>query len=188
MTEFNYPLWLNQAFLEVLKKSLKVASEYESLEDNSLYISFKVNYDGVQLSRSMRERFPEEIMIVIQNEYWNLQVNEENFSIDLSFNGVLETVIVPYKAIISFSDPEYKVGYEFIGEEFLTSSADDQSHKDKLADQQKQNENENDNTPNMYDEDEISKTLTDILAKKSPFEKDPAKPKKKAKIVTLNKK
>ena len=115
----NYLKIVDESMREIAHKTLKVV-ESDGLQDNhQLYISFLTKYPGVHLSDRMRARYPEEITIVLQYQYTNLIVEEEKFTVTLSFDGVPETVIVPYKSMISFADPSVKFSIQFT--EFLNN-------------------------------------------------------------------
>ena len=67
----------------------------------------------MRLSKRMNERYPEEMTIVIQHTFWNLDVGDNAFEIDLSFDDIRERLRVPYAAIKGFFDPSVKFGLQF---------------------------------------------------------------------------
>ena len=69
------------------------------------YITFKTHAPGVSVPNSLRERFPDEMTIVLQNKFWDLRVEEELFSVGLSFNQIPAELVIPYAAITQFVDP-----------------------------------------------------------------------------------
>jgi hypothetical protein len=69
------------------------------------YITFKTHAAGVDIPQRLIERFPDEMTIVLQNRYWELLVDDEKFSVGLSFNQVPSKLIIPYSAITGFHDP-----------------------------------------------------------------------------------
>lgn len=77
-------------------------------------ISFSTAHKGVVISDKVKQQNPDKISIVLQYQFDNLVVDEEYFQVNLSFNGVAETVRIPFKAILSFSDPS--VNFEIIFE------------------------------------------------------------------------
>lgn len=77
------------------------------------YITFRTDYPGVTLSKAMRARYPEEITIVLQHQYWDLVVTEDWFEVTLSFNRVSERLHVPFVAVTAFADPSVKFGLQF---------------------------------------------------------------------------
>ncbi|MBX9786360.1 MAG: hypothetical protein K2Y08_03370, partial [Alphaproteobacteria bacterium] len=72
-----------------------------------------------QLADYLRERHPEEMTIVIQHQYWGLEVNDQGFYITLSFSDSQEKIYVPFHALISFMDPYAKFGLQFTPPPFV---------------------------------------------------------------------
>lgn len=77
------------------------------------YITFKTHAPGVSIPTALRERFPDEMTIVLQNKFWNLNVREDGFAVGLSFNQVPAELDIPYAAITQFVDPAVDFGLQF---------------------------------------------------------------------------
>jgi hypothetical protein len=77
------------------------------------YITFKTGARGVVVPPELRERFPDEMTIVLQNKFWDLSVGDEGFSVGLSFNQIPTMLTVPYSAITQFVDPAVDFGLQF---------------------------------------------------------------------------
>ena len=77
------------------------------------YITFKTHAPGVTIPDRLRERFPDEMTIVLQNKFWNLTVREDGFAVGLSFNQVPAELDIPYAAITQFVDPAVDFGLQF---------------------------------------------------------------------------
>ena len=77
------------------------------------YITFKTGAPGVDIPKSLRERFPDEMTIVLQNKFWDLVVGEQGFSVGLSFNQIPSKLVVPFAAITAFVDPAVDFGLQF---------------------------------------------------------------------------
>jgi hypothetical protein len=73
--------------------------------EHHFYITFHTRMAGVSIPKHLAERFPEEMTIVIQHRFWDLKVEEEGFSVGLSFGGVPATLTVPFAAVTDFVDP-----------------------------------------------------------------------------------
>ena len=73
--------------------------------EHHFYITFKTQAPGVDIPQRLIERFPDEMTIVMQNRYWDLLVDDERFSVGLSFNQVPSKLVIPYSAITGFHDP-----------------------------------------------------------------------------------
>ena len=77
------------------------------------YITFKTHAPGVSIPDSLRQRFPDEMTIVLQNKFWDLNVREDGFSVGLSFNQIPSALDIPYAAITQFVDPAVDFGLQF---------------------------------------------------------------------------
>ena len=77
------------------------------------YITFKTSAPGVDIPNHLRERFPDEMTIVLQNKFWDLNVTETGFSVGLSFNQMASKLVVPFAAITAFVDPAVDFGLQF---------------------------------------------------------------------------
>ncbi|MFM5918106.1 MAG: SspB family protein [Novosphingobium sp.] len=77
------------------------------------YITFKTSAPGVDIPTHLKERFPDEMTIVLQNKFWDLNVTDEGFSVGLSFNQLPAKLVVPFAAITAFVDPAVDFGLQF---------------------------------------------------------------------------
>ena len=98
------------------------------------YITFKTHAPGVSVPASLRERFPDEMTIVLQNKFWNLNVRDDGFAVGLSFNQVPAELDIPYAAITQFVDPAVDFGLQFQAEaEEMPSEDHDLAENDGAA-------------------------------------------------------
>lgn len=81
--------------------------------NHHFYITFKTHAQGVSIPKHLRERFPDEMTIVLQNKFWDLDVRADGFSVGLSFNQIPAKLEVPYAAITAFVDPAVDFGLQF---------------------------------------------------------------------------
>ena len=81
--------------------------------DHHFYITFKTSAPGVAIPPHLKERFPDEMTIVLQNKFWDLKVGETGFSVGLSFNQRPADLIIPFAAITAFVDPAVDFGLQF---------------------------------------------------------------------------
>ena len=100
----SYQEFLQESMLEFVKKILLRICTDNSEINQVLYISYKTNHPLVQLSDRVKELYPQEITIVIQYQFENLMVDEKGFSVVLSFDGIKETIYVPFDALTNFTD------------------------------------------------------------------------------------
>lgn len=92
--------------------------------DHHFYISFDTNAVGVSISKRLREKYPNEMTIVLQHRFWDLSVGDERFEVKLTFDGIPERVVVPYTAIKVFFDPSVRYGLQFEEPDFNAEAVD----------------------------------------------------------------
>ena len=97
---------IKKTFVDILKYIEKNGLE----GGNHLYITFLTQHSSVSLPKWLIKKYPNEMTIVIQYEYFNFTINKNNFKIGLSFNDVKADLIIGYDAIISFADPYANFG------------------------------------------------------------------------------
>ena len=81
--------------------------------DHHFYITFKTRAPGVSIPKHLFERFPDEMTIVIQHRFWDLKVDDDEFTVGLSFGGVPATLHVPFAAVTQFHDPAVEFALTF---------------------------------------------------------------------------
>ncbi|SMF69649.1 SspB family protein [Allosphingosinicella indica] len=81
--------------------------------NHHFYITFKTAAPGVDIPKHLKERFPDEMTIVIQNRFWELKVTEEGFEVGLSFNQLPAKLVIPFAAITGFHDPAVNFALQF---------------------------------------------------------------------------
>lgn len=81
--------------------------------NHHFYITFKTGAPEVEIPRNLRERFPDEMTIVLQNKFWDLAVDDRGFTVGLSFNAVPAKLYIPFAAITAFVDPAVDFGLQF---------------------------------------------------------------------------
>jgi len=77
------------------------------------YITFKTHAPGVSIPDHLRQRFQDEMTIVLQNKFWDLRVSDRGFSVGLSFNQMPAKLQIPFSAITAFVDPAVDFGLQF---------------------------------------------------------------------------
>ena len=105
-----YQKILDKNVLNVLKDILKIINKYGLSNNNHLYITFLTNHKNNEIPNWLKQKYPEEMTIVIQYEYYNLEINNDNFSILLSFNDFKTKLVIDYNSIVSFADPSANFG------------------------------------------------------------------------------
>ena len=110
----DYDIIVEDALRSVVKKSLEII-KLEGFRDNHhFFISFNSNFPGVIVpSELIKLNEDNEIKIILQHQFWDLEPEEDRFSVTLSFDGQKKKIVVPYNAIFSFSDPSVGFGLQF---------------------------------------------------------------------------
>jgi len=169
-----YDVLTQEAMRGVVKKVISEAAKAGLPGDHHFFISFITGFPGVRLSSRMRERYPDEMTIVVQHQYWDLKATENSFEIGLSFDEIPENLSIPFAAIKGFFDPSVQFGLQFdIAEpdedgELITLNMDSESTKTK---------------PDLH----IAEAPTEELIATKPASADTA-PKVKSKRKSKNKK
>ena len=120
--KIDYQNILKKNMLNVFKEVLKIIEKNGLREGHHLYITFLTNHPKVSIPTWLKEKYPNEMTIVIQYEYYYLIVNKYNFSIELSFNDVKANLVIDYESIISFADPFANFGLKLINKEPLNKT------------------------------------------------------------------
>ena len=105
-----YQKILDKNMLNVLKDILINIKNNGLSNNNHLYITFFTNHKNVELPNWLKQKYPEEMTIVIQYEYSDLEINKNNFLISLSFDDIKTNLKIDYNSIISFADPTANFG------------------------------------------------------------------------------
>ena len=113
----NYAQLMQKAMQGLMIDVLKKTSINGLPGNHHYFISFKTKSEGVKVADWIKERYPEEITIVIQHWFDNLDVNDKCFSITLNFGDNPENLTIPWDSILTFVDPSVEFGLRFEGEE-----------------------------------------------------------------------
>ena len=111
--QIRYDLLTQQALRGVVRGVLTDTAKKGLPGDHHFYISFDTSADGVRISERLRAQYPHEMTIILQHQFWDLKVGEDEFEVGLSFGGVPERLTVPFEAIKGFFDPSVQFGLQF---------------------------------------------------------------------------
>jgi hypothetical protein len=111
--QIRYDLLTQQALRGVVRSVLTDTARKGLPGEHHFYISFDTKADGVQMSDRLRAQYPDEMTIILQHQFWDLKVNENEFEVGLSFGGIPERLTVPFDAINGFFDPSVQFGLQF---------------------------------------------------------------------------
>lgn len=103
---FGYEAMVQAACRGVVREALRRVADAGALPGNHhFYITFRTKAPGVKIADQLVERFPEDITIVIQHQFWDLEVSDTQFEVILKFSGVPQHLTIPFAAITRFVDP-----------------------------------------------------------------------------------
>lgn len=111
----DYPRLVQEALRGVVRRALEQVAESGMPGDHHFLIGFRTEHPGVVVPRFLRELYPDEVKIVLQHQFWDLEVDEEAFSVTLSFNASRHRLIVPFEAMTVFVDPAAELMLRFDG-------------------------------------------------------------------------
>ena len=132
---------LDKNMLNVFKDILINIREKGLSNNNHLYVTFATNHQNVKLPNWLIQKYPKEMTIVIQYEYWNFKVKKNSFSISLSFNDVRTNLTIPFESVVSFVDPYANFGLKLIQDEKDKKSSNVLKEKNNIVDFSKYKKN-----------------------------------------------
>lgn len=111
--DLDYDALVQQALRGVVRKILDQVALHGLPGEHHFYIAFRTRHEGVVLPDHLRQRYPDEMTIVLQHKYWDLLIEDEYFQVKLSFNQKAELIRIPYAAIVGFVDPSVQFALQF---------------------------------------------------------------------------
>ena len=139
----DYGKRINSAILHVVREILKDLSKSKISSHHCFYITFKTKSEGVKIPAKFLKEYPDEMTIVLQNQYWNLKVENLKFSVTLLFNKKKETLEVPFDSVVKFYDPFVKFSIQLelrksknrkrvVGSKKIKKNKQDKENKEKI--------------------------------------------------------
>ena len=107
-----YDILVQEAMRGVVRKVLTEAARTGLPGEHHFFISFLTRAPGVRISQRLLDQYPNDMTIVLQNQFWELKVNDTSFDVGLSFDDKPETLSIPFTAIKGFFDPSVQFGLE----------------------------------------------------------------------------
>lgn len=108
-----YDRMVESALRGVVKTAIQEVIDDGMLGDHRFYITFYTQFPGVKIPDYLKESYPEEMTIVLQYQFYDLEVKDEKLGVTLSFNNVPENIVVPIDAISIFADPSVNFALQF---------------------------------------------------------------------------
>jgi hypothetical protein len=114
--QLRYDKMVEDALRGVVRQSLAQVAKNGFPGNHHFYLTFRTGIPGVAIPDYLRSQYPEEMTIVLQYQFWGLEVGEDAFEVTLSFNKVHERLHIPFAALTGFVDPAVQFGLQFKGE------------------------------------------------------------------------
>lgn len=108
-----YDEMVERALRDVVRQALVAVMKDGLPGSHHFYLSFRTDAAGVDMPAALRAQHPEELTIVLQHQYWDLEVMAEAFTVTVSFNQQPNKLVVPFAALLSFVDPSVNFGLQF---------------------------------------------------------------------------
>src|SRR5271167_3001198 len=112
-----YKALTDAALRGVVRDALRRAEKQGLIGAHHFRITFKTHFPGVEIPDFLLEQYPDEMMIILQHQFWGLKVKDDLFEVTLSFRKVPATLTVPFAALTAFVDPGVQFGLQFRGED-----------------------------------------------------------------------
>ena len=138
-TGLNYELLVEDALRSVVRSSLSIVQKVGLPGETHFYIGFSTTHKGVEIDDHLRAKHPENMTIVLQHQFADLIVAEDEFSVTLFFGGKPSPMIIPFEAVTSFNDPSVGFGLQF------GIANDEDEHDDDIPQSDDQPAQSNDN-------------------------------------------
>jgi hypothetical protein len=105
---------LMQAALKgVMRAALEIAAKEGLPDQHHFYITFKTNHPGVNVASHLKPQYAEEMTVVMQHQFENLEIDDEGFQVSLRFNRRPELLFIPFEAVTAFVDPAVNFALHF---------------------------------------------------------------------------
>ncbi len=104
---------VERALRGVMHDALAHAAKHGLPGAHHFYITFRTDHPKAQIDQSLKTRFPQEMTIVLQHQFWDLSIDADGFSVTLSFSNVPQRLVIPFAAVTAFTDPSVNFGLQF---------------------------------------------------------------------------
>ena len=110
-----YNDWTEEALRHVVVSAIRYAAEHGLPGEHHFYLTFRTDHPGTVIPPRLRAQYPQVMTIVLQHQFWDLNVDEEAglITVGLSFGGVPASLAIPLAAVTAFADPHVRFGLQF---------------------------------------------------------------------------
>ncbi|HVZ98723.1 MAG TPA: ClpXP protease specificity-enhancing factor SspB [Caulobacterales bacterium] len=109
-----YDQLMQEALRGVVRAALQEAASPRGLPGkHHFYVTFRTHAPGVVIPDHLAQRYPDEMTIVLEHQFWDLEVYPDRFRVILKFSGQPHPIVIPFAAVTRFFDPSVKFGLQF---------------------------------------------------------------------------
>ena len=108
-----YDQLAQSALKGVVREALRKVEKSGLPGEHHFFIQFNTRYPGVSIGERLAAKYPREMTVVLQHQFYNLQVTEERFQVELTFDNIPEKLVIPFAAVKGFLDPAVQFGLQF---------------------------------------------------------------------------
>ena len=131
----DYQSLVERAMKSVVRDVLEQIAKDGLPGEHHLYITFQTEHEGVEIADRLVAQYPDEMTIVLQHQFWGLEVSEDAFEITLSFSGKDERLFIPFDSVTGIADPSVNFGLQFQSANMdKAEPADDNDYTNSLDD------------------------------------------------------
>lgn len=109
----DYQTMTHNAMMSIVRDALQSVAKDGLPGEHHFYITFAPQHPGVDMPDDLRARQGDEMTIVLQHQFENLSVSDLGFQVDLAFDGVVQTLRIPFATVLAFFDPSVEFGLRF---------------------------------------------------------------------------
>jgi hypothetical protein len=110
---YAYDEMVETALKGVVREALQQAARHGLRGGHHFYITFRTDAPGVTIPAYLRTKYPREMTVVLQHQFWGLDAGEQGFAVTLSFQSRMERLSIPFAAVTAFADPSVQFGLQF---------------------------------------------------------------------------
>jgi hypothetical protein len=133
-SQIDYEALAQDAMRGIVRTVLERVARSGLPGEHHFYIAFSTEAPGVVVSKRLKQKYPEEMTVVLQHRFWDLTVTEERFEVKLTFDGIPERLSVPYTAVKVFFDPSVPYGLQFEGSDMAEDASADGTSRPEADD------------------------------------------------------
>lgn len=108
-----YDLMIEAALRDVVRETIETVAQNGLPDEHHFYITFQTKFPGVEIPDHLRQQYPDEMTIVLQYQFFGLQLDDDCIAVTLSFNNIKERLRVPIESITTFADPSVNFALQF---------------------------------------------------------------------------